>query len=569
MEPTAEEKAKQREQVRTARSLFAKLLDLRQSQTYNDQALEMTFKALQFHPEFPTLWGYRRELLTRTEKPLEELLKMEMKLVEKALRRSQKVYSIWFHRKWAIERLFQEVEGDEAKAQSLLNTELELCNQLLEVDERNFHCWNHRMYVMDLMRTKGKHDPNQMDLNAIDLTLSTDLINKNFSNYSAWHLRTLLQQPVAGEEPRIKLNLEEELEWVQQGIYTEPNDQSVWLYHQWLTLGSTSPEIIHCAVLQGELYMFFSQACRLTSTSLNGSSGRFEAILPRRRSTARVRSWAVGWRFVTDDRIVQKTVEVEVAVESCGTGILKQSQCTFKGQPIDLDSDTPSTATFEHQLPLEQSEILKAELARIEELLEIEPDCRWALLARMRLQLACSIPEETTLEDFERMSSLDPLRANFYADSKANAVLHRRSYDWSLEGWQHPLNLANLGLKHLAPTAAALIFGVRILKLDENALKDFGPLLGLASLIELSVSRNQIRGDVAEVFALKRLQRIDLSWNFLSVGIRGSPPQTLREIDMSGNPNILDLADALDLLMVDPASWKLQVEAGQCLACRQ
>ena len=94
VEPTPEEKAKQREQVRTARSLFAKLLDLRKSQTYNDQALEMTSKALQFHPEFPTLWGYRRELLTSTgstEKPLQELLKMEMKLLEKALRKSQKV----------------------------------------------------------------------------------------------------------------------------------------------------------------------------------------------------------------------------------------------------------------------------------------------------------------------------------------------------------------------------------------------------------------------------------------------------------------------------------------------
>ena len=29
-----------------------------------------------------------------------------------ALRKSQKVYSIWFHRKWVIEHLFQELTAD-------------------------------------------------------------------------------------------------------------------------------------------------------------------------------------------------------------------------------------------------------------------------------------------------------------------------------------------------------------------------------------------------------------------------------------------------------------------------
>ena len=53
----------------------------------------------------------------------------------------------------------------------------------------------------------------------------------------------------------------EELEWVQQAIYTEPNDQSIWLYHHWLTIlgrGHDRLRITHCAVLQGELFVFFS-----------------------------------------------------------------------------------------------------------------------------------------------------------------------------------------------------------------------------------------------------------------------------------------------------------------------
>lgn len=296
-------------------------------QTYNDQALEMTSKALQFHPEFPTLWGYRRELLTSTEKPLHDLLKMEMKLLEKALRKSQKVYSIWFHRKWVVERLFQELKQEEEAIRNLLTNELDLCNQLLAVDERNFHCWNHRMHLIDLMRAWEKDQPSSMDLNAIDLKLSTDLINRNFSNYSAWHLRTLLQQPLgAGEEPRMKLNVEEELEWVQQGIYTEPNDQSVWLYHQWLTLehGKQLPFVTHCALLDGELFVFFSKAvCASMATLNSGISGRMEAIGTAEASRTRPRklrrSWSVGWRFVPEAPLEPADVK--------GTALIDVDRC--------------------------------------------------------------------------------------------------------------------------------------------------------------------------------------------------------------------------------------------------
>mmetsp|Transcript_31868 Transcript_31868/g.98056 ORF Transcript_31868/g.98056 Transcript_31868/m.98056 type:complete len:103 (-) Transcript_31868:10-318(-) len=93
VEPTPEEREKQRQQVSTARALFAKLLGQRQAKAYSQQALDMTAKALSFHPEFPTLWGYRREILLsgQADAPLGDLLKMEMKLLEGALRKSQKV----------------------------------------------------------------------------------------------------------------------------------------------------------------------------------------------------------------------------------------------------------------------------------------------------------------------------------------------------------------------------------------------------------------------------------------------------------------------------------------------
>ena len=90
-----EELEKQREKVRTARGLFGKLLESRRARVYSQQALDMTSKALQFHPEFPTLWGYRRELLESGEAQgdKKQVLQMEMKLLEVSDDRVQELRS--------------------------------------------------------------------------------------------------------------------------------------------------------------------------------------------------------------------------------------------------------------------------------------------------------------------------------------------------------------------------------------------------------------------------------------------------------------------------------------------
>ena len=535
--PSAEEKAKQREQVRTARGLFGKLLELRGSKVYNEQALEMTSKALQFHPEFPTLWGYRRELLTNMEMPLKEVLKGEMKLLEKALRKSQKVYSIWFHRKWVVERLFE--EAAESTIRQLLDNELELCNQLLAVDERNFHCWNHRMFLMDLMRSwlKGKED--QVDLNAIDLKLSTDLINNNFSNYSAWHLRTLLQQVLGTEGPRVKLDLDQELEWVQQGIYTEPNDQSVWLYHQWLTLRDAyEPRISHCAKMAGELFIFFSQPVSASTVQLGGHEVPLEALASGGTRTRRAaRRWGLAWRAS-----VTVGPEVELTV----------GRYAFRGRLRDVDQATEG----DQQGAVAVAPAVASELQRVEELLEIEPECRWALLAHGRLkQRLGGRPDE----ELRRLGTLDPLRRQFYLDALKELELESRLQAWRLS---EPLELQQMALRQLKPTTVASIFGVTVLKLDENELSDLGPLLLLLSLKELSVAKNRLQGQVAEVFQLFRLRKADVSCNCLKLGY-GSPPKELMEIDMTQNH--FEASKAFHLL--PKATWSLQLD-GRCVARR-
>lgn len=61
-----------------------------------------------------------------------------------------------------------------------------------------------------------------------ELQFSTDKISSNFSNFSSWHLRSKILPHLS------KDYLEEELELIRNAAFTDPKDQSSWLYHLWL-----------------------------------------------------------------------------------------------------------------------------------------------------------------------------------------------------------------------------------------------------------------------------------------------------------------------------------------------
>ena len=71
-----------------------------------------------------------------------------------------------------------------------------------------------------------------------EFDMTTSMLEKNFSNFSAWHYRGKLLIKIHknnGSVYQIPLNIiEEELEKIKHAIFTEPNDQSPWNYHRWL-----------------------------------------------------------------------------------------------------------------------------------------------------------------------------------------------------------------------------------------------------------------------------------------------------------------------------------------------
>lgn len=111
--------------------------------------------------------------------------------------------------------------------------ELGLVTKMLSMDSRNFHGWGYRREVVENLETlsgKSMVEP--------EFQYTTKMIQSNLSNFSAWHNRgqlipRLLTERNAGADERKKL-LDEEFELITKALYTDPYDQSLWNYHQYL-----------------------------------------------------------------------------------------------------------------------------------------------------------------------------------------------------------------------------------------------------------------------------------------------------------------------------------------------
>jgi len=144
------------------------------------------------------------------------------------LRQHPKVYWIWNHRRWCLENV---PEGPPEDAQGWKKAnwakELSTVERMLDADPRNFHAWVYRRYVLASLPVRRP--------DASELAYTTNKIESNFSNFSAWHQRSkvlsLMWENGQLDEQRAK---DEEFEFVKQAMYVDPNDQSAWIYHRWL-----------------------------------------------------------------------------------------------------------------------------------------------------------------------------------------------------------------------------------------------------------------------------------------------------------------------------------------------
>eukprot|EP00898_Chlorokybus_atmophyticus_P008625 jgi/Chlat1/8764/Chrsp90S00678 len=159
-----------------------------------------------------------------------ERVGQELAVSEKALRKNPKAYGAWYQRKWLVLKSAR-------RRLASTDRELALVTKLLALDARNFHAWDYRKFLIRAVSdAAGVDTPAKGFTPADELSYTASAINKNFSNYSAWHYRTALLAELAKDKPQewLSSQLREEFALVRQAFYTEPDDQAGWFYHRWL-----------------------------------------------------------------------------------------------------------------------------------------------------------------------------------------------------------------------------------------------------------------------------------------------------------------------------------------------
>lgn len=288
----AARKAKEAARLSSYLEVESHFFTLKKGQQKDQEALEHTTTLLTLNPELYTVWNYRRETLLHlfaTAPPLEaeidqkkqdvfaslrstkdsvepisadqriaDLLEMDLELTEHALRAHPKVYWIWNHRMWC---LTQYPVLPQRQADWVWERELKLVERMLDLDPRNFHGWDCRRAIVsqlaivyasasadaskDVFPTvlSGAHLDSEVRSKLVqlaerELAYSLRKIEANFSNFSAWHQRTKLLPHLWAakglDEAERGNQIDKELELVQHAMYTDPSDQSVWIYHAWL-----------------------------------------------------------------------------------------------------------------------------------------------------------------------------------------------------------------------------------------------------------------------------------------------------------------------------------------------
>ncbi|KAF0976786.1 hypothetical protein FDP41_004081 [Naegleria fowleri] len=229
---TIDEKKKQilKEKIQVFSALRSDLLKNKHDKIFSYDALSKIEKTLYISPEFYTLWNYRKEIITHLTEENEEiknsnekkkeLYEGELQLTQTILSKHHiKSYATWHHRCWIMQKLDS----------GYWENDLKLTAQLLSYDNRNFHCWNYRRFILQLLDRKP----------SAELEYLYGMLD-DVQNYSAWHNRSALLVEYSEKEsiPFTEV-VNQEYDLCTNAFYTEPSNQSAWIYHRWLL---ASPE---------------------------------------------------------------------------------------------------------------------------------------------------------------------------------------------------------------------------------------------------------------------------------------------------------------------------------------
>ncbi|MCJ1309091.1 Rab geranylgeranyltransferase [Agyrium rufum] len=230
---------------------------------YTPEVLQLTSKLLKQNPEYYTLWNNRRRILldlftqlkqgdvTRDATAIADYIDQDLQFLIPLLLKYPKCYWIWNHRQWLLQEAIKQLEP--ATARKFWEQEFGLVSKMLVRDNRNFHGWSYRRKVVEALESPELSPTNiKTSLAQEEFDYTTRMIKAKLSNFSAWHnrgklaIRLLTERNANDRERREFLDkgitpcmyaqpdaeLSAELSWIQDALFTDPYNQSLWFYHE-------------------------------------------------------------------------------------------------------------------------------------------------------------------------------------------------------------------------------------------------------------------------------------------------------------------------------------------------
>ncbi|KAJ2845405.1 Rab geranylgeranyltransferase, partial [Coemansia erecta] len=245
-EPTVDEKAQAKQRVEKYCALNTQVMELRARKKHSEDALAATKRLLELNTELHTVWNYRREIFAHLEawrvtEKKKAMLEQELEFLLEIIMKNIKSYWMWNHRTWVLCQL----------PSPSWDRELKLVAKLLAIDARNFHGWDYRRFVVSKIR-EASVDPAAVDRS--EFLFTTEQINRDCANHSAWHNRSKLLPAILEEltEEKRQEVIGKEVDLILNAIYTDPDDQNAWLYHEWLLDVQTGADA-KCALLRNKV----------------------------------------------------------------------------------------------------------------------------------------------------------------------------------------------------------------------------------------------------------------------------------------------------------------------------
>lgn len=350
--------------------LLEKVLSARRAKQYDSKSMELSAKLLELNPEIYTVWNYRREGLGPTVDAGGEIA-VETIAAELKLTERALLRNPKSYSTWHHRKWAVE------KNFSSLEHELMLVEKLLDADCRNFHGWGYRLHIACRMGLPVQRE----------LDFARHKIEQNFSNYSAWHYRSVML-PLA-----FKGSGQNKIESCFDTTVCKGNDEDPLLSSEDCLKclhGSTVSSDIPPNVLRDE-FDFVKQAFYTE---------------PEDQSAWFYHRWLIGCC------IARYHVEISSFKDMEETGIDKRDEYNALIQSEFLDT-------------------LRSQQQVCEEVIELEPESKWALLTLAGLKelentvLDGNKSDENRLilnsvqEMYTKLSKIDRMRKGFYEDRAA------------------------------------------------------------------------------------------------------------------------------------------------------